>query len=157
MLNIFGGKITTYRRLAESALEHIGKHLDVAKDPWTAGAPLPGGDFAVYGVETLIAELKRAYPFLTDFWAKRLVRAYGTEAWDVMAGAEQEADMGRTFGASLTEREVRWLQKNEYARTAEDVVWRRNKLGLRLTESEIAALQTYMSDRMSERRARAAE
>ncbi len=150
ILNIFGGKITTYRRLAESALEHIGKHLDVAKDPWTAGAPLPGGDFAVDGVETLIAELKRAYPFLTEFWAKRLVRAYGTEASEILGDANSAEDLGQDFGATLTETEIQWLMTREYARTAQDVVWRRNKLGLRLSAQQIKTLDDWMAQNRAE-------
>lgn len=157
ILNVFGGKITTYRKLAEDAMDKIVPFFPGTSDHWTAGVALPGGDFAVDGFETLVVRLREDFPFLTDFWSRRLVRAYGTEAWDVMAGAETEKDMGQSFGASLTEREVRWLQKNEYARTAEDVVWRRNKLGLRLTKEEIAALEAFMQDNPTEHSTNAAE
>ena len=145
MLNVFGGKITTYRRLAESALDKIGIALGRDTAPWTAGVPLPGGDFPVDGVDRLIRELQAAHPFLTGAWARRLVRAYGTEAATICEGAATEHDMGRAFGATLTEREVLWLMRKEYARTAEDVVWRRNKLGLRLKEDQVAALDDWMS------------
>lgn len=145
MLNIFGGKITTYRRLAESALRKIGEHLTITSGPWTAGVPLPGGDFAVGGVDALIGELRAQYPFLDTFWATRLVRAYGTEAAGILGDAQAAADLGQDFGATLTETEIRWLMVNEYARTAEDVVWRRNKLGLRLTAEQIRALDTWMA------------
>ena len=144
VLNIFGGKITTYRRLAESALEKIGEHLSIAKGPWTAGVALPGGDFPVDGVADQIAKLSADYPFLTDFWAKRLVRAYGTQAAQILAGASSADDLGRDFGATLTEAELRWLMANEYARHADDVVWRRNKLGLRLTPNQIAEIEQWM-------------
>ncbi|WP_208347709.1 glycerol-3-phosphate dehydrogenase [Pseudaestuariivita rosea] len=147
ILNVFGGKITTYRRLAESALEKISKHLPHAKGPWTAGAPLPGGDFPVDGFDTLVSDLKRTHPFLTDVWARRLIRAYGTEARHVLGDAKGASDLGQDFGGTLTAREVRWLIDKEYARTAEDVVWRRNKLGLRLSEEEIATLQAWIKDR----------
>ncbi|MBW0157542.1 glycerol-3-phosphate dehydrogenase [Sedimentimonas flavescens] len=145
LLNIFGGKITTYRRLAESALEKIGAQIPVAKGPWTAGVPLPGGDFPVDGVAALTSELRARYPFLTDFWARRLVRAYGTEAAVMLGDAQSAADLGRDFGATLTEKEIAWLMAREFARTAEDVVWRRNKLGLRLGEEQIAVLDGWMA------------
>ena len=157
ILNVFGGKITTYRKLAEDAMDKIVPFFPGTSGNWTAGVALPGGDFAVDGFDVLVTRLREDFRFLTTFWARRLVRAYGTEAGDVMAGAETEADMGRAFGATLTEREVRWLQKNEYARTAEDVVWRRNKLGLRLTKEEIADLEAFMQGDPAERKAKAAE
>ena len=145
VLNIFGGKITTYRRLAESALDKITAQLAVNKGRWTAGVPLPGGDFPVDGVSGLIDDLKARYPFLSDFWAKRLVRAYGTEAADVLGDATDATDLGRDFGATLTETEVNWLMTHEYARTAEDVLWRRNKLGLRLNSDQSRALDDWMA------------
>jgi glycerol-3-phosphate dehydrogenase len=147
VLNIFGGKITTYRRLAESAMDKIGEHLTLSKGKWTAGVPLPGGDFPVDAVDRLVTDLHSRFPFLSDFWAKRLVRAYGTEAADVLGDAAQAADLGRDFGATLTEAEVNWLITHEYARTAEDVIWRRNKLGLRLTKEQTRALDDWMAQR----------
>jgi len=153
LLNVFGGKITTYRRLAESALEKIGAHLTVAKGPWTAGVPLPGGDFPVDGVDRLVSDLASAHPYLSPFHARRLVRAYGTEAAGMLEGAKALADLGEDFGATLTATEVTWLMNKEYARTAEDVVWRRNKLGLRLSEDEVARLDRWMG---AHRRAAAA-
>ncbi len=145
LLNVFGGKITTYRKLAESALEKITPFFDGDRKPWTAGVALPGGDFPVDGVADLTSRLQAAYPFLTPKWAKRLIKAYGTEAFDVVGEATEASDLGRDFGATLTEREIKWLMDKEFARTAEDVVWRRSKLGLRLTQEEIAALDDWMS------------
>lgn len=147
LLNIFGGKITTYRRLAESALEKIAEHLPVTKGAWTAGVPLPGGDFPVDGFDAQVSLLLRDYPFLQPTHARRLVRAYGTEARTVLGSAKAFADLGRDFGATLTESEVLWLMDREYARRAEDIVWRRNKLGLRLTREQVAALETWMAER----------
>ena len=147
VLHVFGGKITTYRRLAESALNKIGAHFPGLPGAWTAGAPLPGGDFPVDGVETLIERLRADHPFLTAPWADRLVRAYGTEAWDILSGAQDWSALGRDFGATLTESEVIWLMDREWALRAEDVVWRRTKLGLRLDEAAIAALDEYMTAR----------
>ena len=145
VLNVFGGKITTYRRLAESALKKIGTVLPFDKGDWTAGVPLPGGDFPVDGVDDLVQALMASHTFLTDFWAKRLVRAYGTEAAIILGGASTAADLGTDFGATLTEAEVHWLMDEEFARSAEDVVWRRNKLGLRMTPEQIEALDLWMT------------
>jgi glycerol-3-phosphate dehydrogenase len=145
LLNVFGGKITTYRRLAEAAMARLAPFFPKAGPAWTAGAPLPGGDFPVTGVGDLIQRLLAGYPFLDAYWAGRLVRAYGTEAPAVLGKAVRAEDLGRSFGGTLTEREVRWLIDHEHARTAEDVVWRRSKLGLRMTAAEIAALDDYMA------------
>lgn len=150
LLNVFGGKITTYRRLAESALKEIGKFLPVKKGAWTAGVALPGGAFPVTGVEALINELREDYAFLTPRWAARMVRAYGTEAREILGQAFQAGDLGRDFGATLTQAEVEWLMTREFACTAEDVVWRRNKLGLRLSRQQIDDLDAWMASRRRE-------
>ncbi len=144
MLNVFGGKITTYRKLAEHALHRIRPFFKHAGGDWTAGVAMPGGNFPVDGVENLIRRLKEDYDFLDDFWAKRLIRAYGTEARAVLGDAQSAEDLGQDFGATLTAREIRWLMDHEYARTAEDVVWRRSKLGLRLDAAEIKLLDDWM-------------
>ena len=150
LLNVFGGKITTYRKLAEGAVEKIGPFLSGAEGPWTRNAPLPGGDFPVDGVAALVAALRRAHPFLTEAWALRLVRAYGTEAREVLGGAGSAAELGRDFGATLTSREVLWLMQKEFARTAEDVLWRRSKLGLRLTADQARVLDGWMAEHRGE-------
>ncbi len=146
ILSVFGGKITTYRKLAEQALAKLKPHYPKASGDWTAEVPLPGGDFPVDGFDSLVTGLKRDYEFLDDFWARRLVRAYGTEARAVLGEAKTAEDLGCAFGASITEAELRWLMDREYARTAEDVVWRRSKLGLRLTADEIAGIDAWMRD-----------
>ncbi|MRU15246.1 glycerol-3-phosphate dehydrogenase [Roseovarius sp. A21] len=145
VLNVFGGKITTYRKLAEAALAKITPFFDHAKGDWTAGVALPGGDFAVDGVQRLVDDLKSAYPFLDDYWAGRLVRAYGTEAVQVLGDAATIEDLGQDFGATLTAREVAWMMRHEYARRAEDIVWRRTRLGLRMTKGQIKALDDWMT------------
>ena len=147
LLNVFGGKITTYRRLAESALEKLAPFFPAASGKWTAGVALPGGDFPVTGVGALIAELQQSYAFLSAAWARRLVRAYGTQAGTMLGPAKAAADLGVDFGATLTAREVEWLMAREFARGAADVVWRRSKLGLRLSASQIAALDDWMQAR----------
>ncbi|MBS0123712.1 glycerol-3-phosphate dehydrogenase [Thetidibacter halocola] len=147
LLNVFGGKITTYRRLAESAMDLVAQNLSGVGKGWTAGVPLPGGDFPVTGFDAQVSSLMGRHAFLTEAWARRLVRAYGTEAALILGDAAQAADLGLDFGATLTEAEVVWLMDKEYARTAEDVVWRRNKLGLRLNAARIAALDAWMAER----------
>ena len=146
ILNVFGGKITTYRKLAETALVDIAPFFPNLSGPWTAGVPLPGGDLAVADVEDRLAQLLRDYPFLTPRWALRLFRAYGTEAWDMLGTAQSAADLGRDFGVTLSEQELRWSIANEYTKTAEDMIWRRSKLGLRLSQKEIAALEAFFDD-----------
>lgn len=149
VLNIFGGKITTYRRLAESAMDKIAPYFPGLPGRWTAGIALPGGDFDYDGVPALIADLRADYSFLSDFWAARLVRAYGTDACKVLGNATSASDLGTDFGATLTEREVIWLMEREYARRAADVVWRRSKLGLRMDAAQIASLDGWMQARIN--------
>jgi glycerol-3-phosphate dehydrogenase len=145
LLNIFGGKITTYRKLAEDAWDKLKPHFPGRRGHWTAGVALPGGDFPVDGVGHLIDDLRRSYPFLSQAWAARLIRAYGTEAREILGPAQTAADLGSDFGATLTEAELRWLMSREYARTAQDVVWRRSKLGLRLSADQIIAIDSFMA------------
>jgi glycerol-3-phosphate dehydrogenase len=149
LLNVIGGKITTFRRLAEAALARLAPFLGLSGGPWTAGVPLPGGDFPVDGFDALVGEIADAYPFLAPDHARRLVRAYGTRARDLLGEARSAADLGRVFGADLTECEVDWLMSREWARCAADVVWRRSKLGLRMSETEVAELGAFMSARLA--------
>lgn len=148
LLSVFGGKITTYRRLAEAVLDKLGPLLPEAlKKPkgWTGGEPLPGGDFPVTGFADLLADVQKRYPFLAPAHAWRLARTYGTRAHLLLGGADSAADLGRNFGADLTEREVLYLMKHEWARRAEDILWRRSKLGLHLSAADSAALDQYMA------------
>jgi glycerol-3-phosphate dehydrogenase len=145
LLNVFGGKITTYRRLAEAALAKLSPFFPTVTGDWTAGVALPGGDFAVDGFEALVEDLRADYAFLSERWARRLVRAYGTEARAILGDAKDASDLGRDFGATLTETELSWLMMREYARSAEDVIWRRSKLGLRLTKDQVAEVDAFMS------------
>jgi glycerol-3-phosphate dehydrogenase len=147
LLSIYGGKITTYRRLAEEALERLAPYLRSAKakEGWTAKAPLPGGDMDVSAIAALTAELARNYPFLSQAHAGRLAHAYGTRATKLLGSAKSIADLGQSFGATLTEAEVRYLMANEWAVSADDIVWRRSKLGLRLSVAEIATIDEWMA------------
>ena len=146
VLNIYGGKITTYRRLAEEALARLANRFGTMSGPWTRHVPLPGGNFPPGGFGAQVERLRAACPVIGAEHARRLVRAYGTRAHLIADGVAREADWGERFGADLTEREVRYLIDHEWARTAEDVVWRRSKLALRLDASEIERLQAWMAE-----------
>ncbi|WP_026620006.1 glycerol-3-phosphate dehydrogenase [Ensifer sp. WSM1721] len=149
LLNVFGGKLTTYRRLAESALDKIGEAIGARGKKWTAGSHLPGGDFPATGYDDEVARLKSRYPFLAASHARRLVRLYGTQAARLLGKAASEADLGRHFGADLYAAEVDWLIGNEWALRAEDVLWRRTKLGLKVSRAQAAELEEYMREAAS--------
>jgi glycerol-3-phosphate dehydrogenase len=144
LLSIFGGKITTYRRLAETALAMLGASLPSVPGfapGWTALTALPGGDFPMDGFEQQVAAAAARYPFLAEATLRRLLRAYGTRIDRLLDRATSAGDLGRVFGADLTEAEVRYLVDNEWARTAADVVWRRSKLGLLLSPRQVEAVE----------------
>ncbi|WP_373086265.1 glycerol-3-phosphate dehydrogenase [Sneathiella sp.] len=145
LLNILGGKITTYRRLAEAAMEMIEDNLGAKKPAWTETAPLPGGDFPVDGFDALLADVRQKYPFLESRQSARLVRAYGTCVFFLLGDATTLEDLGVYFGRGLSEREVRYLMTTEWAMTAEDILWRRSKLGIQLSPENIEALQHWMT------------
>ncbi|MEO1745107.1 MAG: glycerol-3-phosphate dehydrogenase, partial [Pseudomonadota bacterium] len=154
LVNIFGGKITTYRKLGESVLELVEKHIGAKGSPWTGEKSLPGGGFAATGYDREVTKLAAAHPYLEAKHAKRLVRLYGTHAHDVLEGAKSATDLGEDFGATLTAREIDYLMQNEWAVTAQDVLWRRTKLGLHLQDdAAVAAVETYMQKRLAERKA----
>jgi glycerol-3-phosphate dehydrogenase len=145
MLGIYGGKITSYRHVAEEAVDLLATRIPaLVGDHWTARDHLPGGDFPRDAQGLLVAELRREYPFLTQSDALRLTRAYGLDAIGWLGAATSWTDLGRNFGCGLTEAEVRYLQTHEWAVIAEDVLWRRSKLGLHMDEDEQAALKDFM-------------
>ncbi|MGU3494253.1 glycerol-3-phosphate dehydrogenase [Xanthobacteraceae bacterium A53D] len=142
LLSVFGGKLTTYRKLAEHVMRDLEPHIPGLKPAWTAGATLPGGDIPDGDVARYADALLKDKPFLGRARAERLVRTYGTRARRVLGTADSEAALGRDFGAGLTEAEVTYLKTEEWARTGRDVLWRRTKLGLKVpagTEQEIDA------------------
>ncbi|MCG6115749.1 MAG: glycerol-3-phosphate dehydrogenase [Mesorhizobium sp.] len=149
LMNIFGGKITTYRRLAEAALEKIEKQIGAKGKPWTAKSVLPGGDFGVDEVEARIEALCTQFPFLARTHARRLIRLYGTRARTLLGDARSVRDLGRHFGADLYAAEVDYLMRLEWAQEAQDILWRRTKLGLRLDAKQAAALDAYVSEAMA--------
>ncbi len=146
LVNIFGGKITTFRRLSESVMKMVEKTLGKRGPQWTASAKLPGGDFPMTGFSAFCAQLGKQFPFLNADHVYRLARAYGTDTRTILAGVDNVAGLGRHFGGTLYEAEVRYLMKAEWARTAEDVLWRRSKLGLRLNQDQVAALTLWMTE-----------
>jgi glycerol-3-phosphate dehydrogenase len=144
LLTVYGGKITTYRRLAEQALDRLA-HLFEAGPAWTRDSHLPGGEFPWDGIERLVAETRRARPFLSEAHARRLVRAYGTRVDRVLGPARSLEDLGPWLGADLTGAEVRYLMEREWAQTEDDVLWRRTKLGLRFSPDERERLAKFMA------------
>jgi len=148
LLTVFGGKITTYRRLAESALAMLAPYLPPHRRAggWTAEEPLPGGNFPMQEFDALCEETRRRYPFLGPSTIRRLARAYGTRVPKVLNDARSAADLGRVFGADLSEAEVRYLSRSEWAVSTADVLWRRSKLGLRFSQDEVAALGDYLRE-----------
>jgi glycerol-3-phosphate dehydrogenase len=147
LVNVFGGKLTTHRRLSEEALQRIEKVLGARGKPWTKGSKLPGGDFAPREFDLQVERLNELYPNLTDKFLRRLARQYGTRAATLLGNARRMEDMGERFGADLTQREVEYLVDNEWARTAEDVLWRRTKLGLRVGAGDRVRLETWFENR----------
>ncbi|MBR9871445.1 MAG: glycerol-3-phosphate dehydrogenase [Gammaproteobacteria bacterium] len=142
LLSVFGGKITTYRKLAEAAVNGIISHFPNAGASWTADAPLPGGDFD--NQHNLQAELEQQFPWLPLEVISRFVRSYGTLSYRILSGLESLEDMGQHFGAGLYQREVEYLMYNEWALDLDDIIWRRTKLGLFLQPSEQKLLASFL-------------
>lgn len=141
LLNIFGGKITTYRRLSEHALQKLKPFFPQMGGDWTARGTLPGGDIADANFDGFAADAARRFNWLPVATVRRLCRAYGTRIDRVLKEAKGINDLGQNFGADLYEREVAYLIDQEWACSAEDVLWRRSKLGLHMTADQRAALE----------------
>jgi glycerol-3-phosphate dehydrogenase len=144
LINIFGGKITTYRKLSEEVMEKAERYLPPCGQPWTATASLPGGDFPVDGYTQQVSDLSNSYPFLSDRHARRLVRLYGTLAHEILGNARSYDDLGRCFGSDLFEAEILYQVEKEWVVRAEDVLWRRTKEGLRVSQKEAEELDRYL-------------
>ena len=144
LLNVFGGKITTYRRLSEHALQKLKPFFPAARGDWTKTATLPGGDIANADFEAFAAEETRRFSWLPPATVRRFARAYGTRMEKVIGAAQGINDLGRNYGADLYEREVDYLKDQEWAMTAEDVLWRRSKLGLHMKPEERANLEAAL-------------
>ncbi len=144
LLSIFGGKITTYRRLAESALAELAPFFPRMKGPWTRGRPLPGGDVPRGRLAPFAGELAARYPGLSPELRGALLRRHGTRTLRVLGQAKTTQDLGTHFGHTLYAAEVDYLVAHEWARSAEDVLWRRTKCGLHLTAAQQSALAAYL-------------
>jgi glycerol-3-phosphate dehydrogenase len=149
LLSVYGGKITTFRRLAESALAQLTPLLPPTQGEapgWTGRVPLPGGDFPAEGFDALMRQMAERYPFLAESHLRRLLRAYGTRTTDLLGEARSLEDVGPFHGADLTEAEIRYLVGREWARSAADVLWRRSKLGLRVSPEDVARIEALMAE-----------
>ena len=144
LLSVYGGKITTYRRLAEAALARLSPLLG-ALPPWTADSTLPGGDFPADGFDDLVAETVGRWPFLAKPHARRLLRAYGRRIERILKNAQSLDDLGPRLAGDLTGAEVRYLVENEWAQSADDVLWRRSKFGLTATLEQRNALGQFIA------------
>jgi glycerol-3-phosphate dehydrogenase len=145
ILSAFGGKITTYRTLAEHALDKLAPFLPAMGPFWTATAALPGGDIPDGDFATFLADVRRRWPFLESRTAQRMARAYGTRLPAILGDATSMAALGRDFGGGLSEAEVDYLCRHEWARTADDILWRRSKLGLHTGPETRAALEDHLA------------
>ncbi|MFQ5749750.1 MAG: glycerol-3-phosphate dehydrogenase C-terminal domain-containing protein, partial [Planctomycetota bacterium] len=144
LVSVFGGKLTSYRSLAEKVMKRLGPALGFRRGPWTAEVPLPGGDLPAGGLEALVDSLRGERPgFALDFLLA-LTRRHGTLAAEILGDAREPADLGEDFGGGLREKEVRWFVEREWARTLEDVLWRRTKAGLHATQVQRERLRTFL-------------
>jgi len=145
LLSVIGGKLTTYRRLAELALEKLAPHLGPMRDEWTASAPLPGGDIPGGDVDGLARDLARRWPFVGERRCRRLARAYGSRALRLLEPARSAADLGEEFGGGMTRLEVDYLVREEWARSARDIHWLHSKTGLHATPEDRKRLDGYLA------------
>jgi len=154
LLSVWGGKITTFRKLAEDAADEVGRMLGQARPAWTDGAFLAGGDLSAWigparrpddDFERFVAAVQARHPWLDAALARRLARAYGARVALVLGGAQAMDDLGAAVAPGLHERELRYLQQEEWARSADDVLWRRSKLGLHYTPQQRAQVESWLS------------
>ena len=147
VLSVFGGKITTYRVLALQAMKTLKSALKINPKDWTKDAALPGGNFAVDGFDELVAEYHQRWSFIAESTITRLVRAYGTDTSAILGGVNNLTALGENFGVGLYEVELKWLVAREFAMEAEDVLWRRSKLGLHMTDAEKKSVEAWFAKR----------
>lgn len=152
VLSVFGGKLTTYRVLGEKVMERLQPFFPAMGPAWTAHVPLPGGeDMPPGGVEELLNRLRQSHPVIDEDVLRGLVRRHGTRAVRILAAAKGANDLGLVFGHGLTGCEVDYLMDVEWAETADDILWRRTKLGLKFSATERQALDDYMAGRLAKR------
>ena len=145
LLSVYGGKITTYRKLAEQAVNQLASALELKLAPWTVKASLPGGDLPDGDFDRFLRESRRRYPWLSEALAYDYSRNYGTDIDALLAGCREHADLGQSFGGGLFEVEARYLCQFEWARTADDILWRRTKRGLRMGDNERRVFAEWLS------------
>ncbi|MGH8137214.1 MAG: glycerol-3-phosphate dehydrogenase [Steroidobacteraceae bacterium] len=146
LLSVFGGKITTYRKLAETAVDTLAAQLGSRAAAWTRGAKLPGGDLPGGSLAAFLRVVERSYPWLPAEVRRRYAHAYGTRIERVIGDARTLADMGEELLPQLYEREVNYLRREEFARTADDILWRRTKLGLHLRGLDVSRLEAIVKN-----------
>ncbi|KAA1174916.1 glycerol-3-phosphate dehydrogenase [Marinobacter salinexigens] len=149
LISVFGGKITTFRKLAEAATNRLCTYFPGAGEPWTRNAVLPGGEFS--NQQTLAEQLEIRHPWLPPSVIKRYVRTYGTDSFRIVEGCRTIEDLGTPFTDTLFQREVDYLIDNEWAQTTEDVLWRRTKQGLYISGEHLGQLENYLADKVPAR------
>ena len=147
-LTIYGGKLTTFRKLSENVLLKLKDFFPNMGHDWTMKKPLPGGDFLIKDKKDIINKLYKSYPFLGQNCAKRLINYYGTLSFKFLENVKSKKDLGINFGHSLSEIEVKWLLMNEFANSADDILWRRTKLGLKFNETERNKLKKWIESKI---------
>ncbi len=145
LLSIFGGKLTTYRKLGEAAMKHLAPFFPKMKAPWTADAPLPGGENFDYAA--LKNQLVVAFPFITESVIERWLRSYGSRTTQLLAGVTGIEDLGIAFSGELYQKEIDYLCEKEFARHAQDIFWRRTKLGLNHDTSVVEEVESYLQQK----------
>jgi glycerol-3-phosphate dehydrogenase len=143
-LSVYGGKITTYRKLAEAALDKLAPWMGKASGKWTGTEPLPGGDLPPGGQAAFLPQLMQRYPDMPQTLLTALMQRHGSIVIDILGDARRPADLGEHFGGNLYEREVRHLVEHEWAQEADDILWRRTKAGLHMTLQQRAHFAQYM-------------
>ena len=146
LISVLGGKITTYRKLAENVLTEVNQALGVKNEGWTGSSPLPGGSFDFLRFDNEVEQLQQEYPFLSHSHAHRLMRLYGSLSREILGNAMTYGELGRFFGGNLYENEVRYLMEREWAMSVEDILWRRTKEGLNLSDSEARTLSDFLKE-----------
>ncbi len=149
LLNVFGGKLTTYRKLGEAALEQLHTYYPNMQSSWTADEPLPGGNLDTPDFDQFLKKIQRRYPWLPETMCQQYARRYGQRCLKLLNGTKTLDDLGRHFGGSLYAREVDYLVRNEWAMSADDILWRRTKTGLEVNQEQREQLEAYLTNNHS--------
>lgn len=149
LLSIYGGKITTYRKLAEAALDKLDPYLKAGRAPWTKANPLPGAHYLGQTIEEIRQRIAHQAPWLDLLRLERFAKSYGLLCLEFLSQAEGPEQLGEDFGGGLTQAEVDYLIQREWARSAEDILWRRSKMGLKLSEAQVTRLNTYVDEKVA--------